>query len=203
MKLKGKLALVLIVILLLIGCGKEETKLEETAELTQDVVEETETVGEENVEVPETDQAEEESEEEEKATKEQEETTNEMPEAQIVATVADIYAFLDYSETLENPAILVYNEKEGYIINMGEGEYYQLKSGDRIFEFWSDRVITARTNLHMLEETSMRGTLYESIIEYSESDELPLETVLVVFFTEDEYEGEYFHLTCYLSPPTE
>ncbi len=202
MKIKGKLVLVLIVILLLIGCGKEETKLEETAELTQDVVEETETVGEENVEVAETDQAEEESEEEEKATKEQEETSDEMAEAQITTTVDKAGSISDYMESLDpqKPAIVIYNPDDGTIINMKEGEHYSLKEGDQIIVNISEAgvgygydldIITWRINDNL-------ETGYQLLPDYSK-----FESRQKFWFKRQKENGEILQITCYLSPPTE
>lgn len=206
MKIKGKLVLVLIVILLLIGCGKEEAKLEETAELTQNVVEETETVGEENVEVPETDQAEEESEEEEKATKEQEETTNEMAEAQITTTVDEAGSISDYMESLDpqKPAIVIYNPDDGTIINMKEGEHYSLKEGDQIIvnrnwdsiESWAFNTEVVSNEFGELSDFAV--VLYPDYTKFSENQEFYYEIWLA-----DNPNEVSQRLTCYLSPPTE
>ena len=194
MKIKGKIVLVLIVILLLIGCGKEETKLEETAELTQDVVEETETVGEENVEVPETDQAEEESEEEEKATKEQEETTNEMAEAQITTTVDEAGSISDYMESLDpqKPAIVIYNPDDGTIINMKEGDQIIVNISEAGVGYGYDLdIITGRINDNL-------ETGYQLLPDYSK-----FESRQKFWFKRQKENGEILQITCYLSPPTE
>lgn len=202
MKLKGKLALVLIVILLLIGCGKEETKLEETAELTQDVVEETETVGEENVEVAETDQAEEESEEEEKATKEQEETSDEMAEAQITTTVSNEEEFAQYTQNLDSnkPYIIIYNEKEGYIIKINNGESYHLKTDDRLFFNQSEDICSYSTNMPGKMKEYGLPTYHEIIPDYSQFGE-PQDTYYTIFLKEDPYTE--ITIDVFLYPPVQ
>ena len=129
-----------------------------------------------------------------------------IPVATVATTVSDINAFLDYAENLEDPAILIYNENEGYVINMGEGEYYQLKKDDRIFEYWSNNgPIEARTsiNLHVLDVTSMNKYIFEAVLMDDGENTSPQEVNFVVFFSEKEYDGDYFLMTCYLEAPKE
>lgn len=187
---------------LLCGCGNstDETTTSEDLPEVVEPVEAPDTEEKEEVTKP---AEEEETKQEEVVEEPTEETYNGMPAAKVATTVSDIYAFLDYAESLDEPALLIYNESEGYVINMGEGEYYQLKGNDRIFEFWSNNgAIEARSTLKPLEETSMRKNLYE-VIMTSGSNDSPQENNFVVFFTENEYDGEYFILTYYLDAPAE
>ena len=125
-----------------------------------------------------------------------------MPVAEVTKTVKDIYEFLDYVETLEEPALLIYNENEGYVINMGEGEYYQLKKDDRIFEYDTDRAVRTSDTLEAGPGTSARGYIFEKSPDYSQYDS-PHEVLYVVYFTEELEKGDYFLLTCYLDAPAE
>ena len=185
---------------LLCGCGNSEAAepVEEVPEVTEEQVTEE---PKREVQQP----AEEETAEEEVA-ESTDETYNGMTVAKPETTVSDINGFLDYAESLEQPALLIYNENEGYVINIGEGEYYQLKKDDRIFEYWSNNGPTeSRTDLylHTLNETSMNKNIFEDVLVDSEKMDSPQEINYVVFFTEKEYDGDYFLLTCYLDAPAE
>ena len=130
-----------------------------------------------------------------------------MPVATVATTVSDIDEFCDYAEKLDDPAILIYNENEGYVINMGEGEYYQLKKDDRIFEYLSNEgVVEVRTttNLHSLDGKSFYyPNLFEDVLMDDGENTSPQEVDFVVFFSEKEYDGDYFLMTCYLDAPKE
>ena len=129
--------------------------------------------------------------------------TTESPVAEADLIVSDIYEFLDYAESLGDPAILIYNENEGYVINMGEGEYYQLKSDDRIFGYDTERAIRTSNTLKGGVGTTVRGYVYELEPDYSVYDK-PHEAILAVSYTgEWENEQDYFVLTCYLNAPVE
>lgn len=111
---------------LLGGCGNsKETPAEEVPTVAaEEVTEELEKEEEQEAQQP----AEEETPaEEEKAT--------DMPEAQVTTIVDNWAGLLSYVEFLEpsEPHIIIYNEAEGYIVDMKEGECYQMKSDDRIF----------------------------------------------------------------------
>lgn len=51
-----------------------------------------------------------------------------------VTYVTDFTSIDDYMDGLgsEKPAIVIYNQQEGYLINMQEGQHYQLKAEDKI-----------------------------------------------------------------------
>lgn len=206
MKKINVLRLVLSVTLaafLLCGCGNsKEAPAEDAPEVAaeEEVTEENEVEEEEEQQsVEEETSAGEEGAEEPK----EEETSTDMPEAQVTTTVADITEFLDYAESLKEPAILIYNEKEGYVIKMGEGEYYQLKNEDRIFEKCPMEAV--KRSVSYIENSTLqniRGTIDERTYDYSKL-ESPQKINFVVFFTENEYDGDYFLLTYYLDAPAE
>lgn len=122
---------------LLYGCGnsKDEAPAKEVPEVAaeEEVTEEPEKEEEQEAQQP----AEEETLAEEEVAEEpkKEETSTDMPEAQVTTTVENWDGLLSYVEPLDPsiPHIIIYNEAEGYIIDMKEGEYYHLKSDDRIF----------------------------------------------------------------------
>ena len=133
-----------------------------------------------------------------------------MPVATVATTVSDPNAFLDYTETLKDPALLIYNENEGYVINMGEGEYYQLKKDDRIFEYMSERGVESSdtleagggTNFAKVDKVSY---VYEMKPDYTIYDSPHKVLYVVGFVAGEDYTNpeEYFLLTCYLDAPKE
>lgn len=133
-----------------------------------------------------------------------------MPVATVATTVSDPNAFLDYTETLKDPALLIYNENEGYVINMGEGEYYQLKRDDRIFEYMSERGVESSdtleagggTNFAKVDKVSY---VYEMKPDYTIYDSPHKVLYVVGFVAGEDYTNpeEYFLLTCYLDAPKE
>lgn len=198
----------IIMAFLLVGCGKAEAESEEVPEVTQQEVKEPE-VEKEEAELQEEKQKEEEPEVKEKETEAKEEVANEqgetyngMPVAQVETTVSDFYAFLDYAQTMNEPSLLIYNESEGYVIKMGEGEYYQIKKGDRIFESDTERAVSMSDTLEAGEGVSPRAYIFEMTPDYSKYDS-PHKVMYVVYFTEKQIEGDYFLLTCYLDAPAE
>lgn len=188
---------------LLCGCGNSEAAapVEEVPEVTEEQV--TEEPKEEVQQPAEEETAEEEVAEEPK----EEETSTGMPEAQVTTTVADIYSFLSYAESLDKPALLIYNQNEGYVINMGEGEYYQLKKDDRIFEYTSERSTAYSDTLEAEDRSNIAKDENKSYVnelrpDYSKYDS-PHEVMYVVYYTEEYEKGDYFLLTCYLDAPAE
>lgn len=191
-------------IFLLIGCGKEEVKLEETADLAQDEVKETE-VQEEDVAVGEAGQKEE-LEVREDEVEEQEETSDEMAEAQITTTVNEAGSISDYMESLDpqKPAIVIYNPDDGTIINMKEGEHYSLNKEDQIIVNRNWDFIESRkfdTNLVFNEFTELCDSaiiLYLNYDNFVKNQEFYYE----IWLTDNPNEDS-LKLTCYLDPPIE
>ena len=200
--------------LLLCGCGNS-TDGATTSEDVPEVVEPVEAPDtEEKEEVNKPAEEEENKQEEMKQEEAEEEPVNEpegetyngMPVAQVATTVSDIYAFLDYAEALSEPALLIYNESEGYVINMGEGEYYQLQSDDRIFEYLSEKedggssdTLEAGGGNNIAKSVEDISYVYEMKPDYSQYDK-PHKVIYKVFF---EGREKYFLLTCYLDAPTD
>jgi hypothetical protein len=54
-----------------------------------------------------------------------------------VTYITDFTSIDDYMGSLdsEKPAIVIYNQQEGYLINMQEGQHYQLDSND-VYSKW-------------------------------------------------------------------
>lgn len=135
-----------------------------------------------------------------------------MPVATVATTVSDPNAFLDYTETLKDPALLIYNENEGYVINMGEGEYYQLKKDDRIFEYRSERGVAVSDTLKADQGTNFAKVdkvsyVFEMKPDYTKYDS-PHKVLYKVWYVyeagRDHYDPEdIFRLTCYLDAPKE
>ncbi len=209
MKKRNRKNLVRLMVILTImsffmfGCSKTEVATDTNTEKEDIVVEAPETTAE--VEEPQEEAVEviEPKVEEEP----EEETYNGMPIAKAETTVSDIYEFLDYAESFAEPALLIYNESEGYVIKMEEGEYYQLKANDRIFEYLSEKEKASSDTLEAGGGTNIAkdanvSYVYEMKPDYSQYDS-PHEVLFVVYFTEEREKGDYFLLTCYLDAPTE
>ena len=213
---------VVFAMLLLCGCGasKEKSPVSEAgteveAEASAEDVGETtdaQTAGDTG-EADETDGAD----EADKADKEevgvgQAEEYKGMPVATVATTVSDPNAFLDYTETLKDPALLIYNENEGYVINMGEGEYYQLKKDDRIFEYDSERGVASSDTLEAglgtnFAKADKMSYVFEMKPDYTKYDS-PHKVLYKVWYVyeagRDHYDPEeIFRLTCYLDAPKE
>lgn len=188
---------------LLCGCGnsKNEAPVEEAPEVAseEEVTEEAEKEEIQEAQQP----AEEETPAEEEVA---DKTNNGMPVAKVETTVNNYDEFINYIYSLDNqtPALLIYNENEGYVINMREGEYYQLKKDDRIFEYLSEREKAFSDTL--MDPSNILGGEEKNIVEirpdYSQYDS-PHEVLYVVYFTEELEKGDYFLLTCYLDAPAE
>ena len=196
-----------ILVACLVGCGNQEsTTTEPTTEVEEPTVAEKPTETVEPTDEMESEEVEEKEEpKQEEVTEEPtEETYNGMPVAKVETTVDNFEEFLNYVDSLDNqtPALLIYNENEGYVINMGEGEYYQLKTDDRIFEYDSERSVAITDTLKAGAGTNIKEYLYEMIPDYSQYDK-PHKVIYKVFFTEDYQNGDCFRLDCYLDAPAE
>ena len=136
-----------LIVCLLAGCGnsKTETSTEAATEETAVAEEATEAVKEEPAAEPKI--------KEEKAVAEEsddietvseEDTTEESDSADPgeVTYITDFTSIDDYMESLDMntlPAIVIYNEQEGYIINMQMDQHYQLKPDDQILYYIKEK----------------------------------------------------------------
>ena len=187
--------------LLMAGCGNQATQevAESTVEASESTKEETaksseeQTVTEEVAEEPDEENAQTES-------AEQETQTEDRPEAQIAITVSDFNEFMKYAQEIdkEAPALLIYNEEEGYVINMGEGEYYQIKKGDRFFQVTTEKCTEAGWTLSDDPGKFLCGGIWEMTPNYSDCEGV-FEVRYLVRFSEEDYKL----LTCYMSAPEE
>lgn len=181
---------VVFITFLLCGCAnsKNDVSVEETPVVTEQQVSEAdmgETTEELKVEDTET-----------------EEPSTEIPEAKITTTVANDYEFGNYIKALdpETPHIVIYNEAEGYIIDMQEGEHYQLKSDDRIFlNVKSGSVKYRAYSIPETEYCPLEGA-WEIIPDYSQFKVGEMQYYDI--YLSDNLD-EYIELSCYLDPPTE
>lgn len=171
---------------LLCGCGNstEEVPVAEVPEVTA----EEEVVGEP------------EKEEEEVAEEPTEETSTEMPEAQ-VTTVADITEFAQYMANVDpkTPHVVVWNEAEGYLIDIKDGEYYQIKEGDRIFESWNAGVDAIWSTIPEKSHTGM-AEAFEITPDYTKFDDNH-ECIYGIYLKENPDTPIY--ITYYLDAPAE
>lgn len=186
---------------LLWGCGSAEGEPAEEAGAAEVTAEES-VIEEEKTEKTE---KEEESVEEEPAAEEEsvadEETATDMPEAQVTTMVADITEFAQYMANLDpkTPHIVIWNESEEYLIDINDGEYYQLKEGDRIFESYSDEIDAVWTTIPQTEGVGL-SRAYEIIPDYANFDS-PQECIYGIYLKEDPDTPIY--ITYYLDAPTE
>ena len=70
------------------------------------------------------------------------EAAEEQSDANAEALAEDFTSIDDYMGSLdsEKPAIVIYNQQEGYLINMQEGQHYQLKAEDKILFNFEDGI---------------------------------------------------------------
>ena len=195
---------------LLVGCGnsKAETQPEVATDETPTVEEATEEVKEEPTAEPETKEDEavtEETTSEDETVAEEttaEETTAEETDSADpgeVTYITDFTSIDDYMASLdsESPAIVIYNEQEGYIINMQEGQHYQLKSDDKIlFNFESG--IGYGFDLEIGDTCEPRNGYSVFTGDYSKISESK------EFFLKKKLDdGSIVGVNCYLASPTE
>ena len=188
---------------LLCGCGnsKNEAPVEEAPEVAseEEVTEEPEKEEIQEAQQP----AEEETPAEEEVTEEpkEEETSTDMPEAQVTTTVADITEFAQYMANLDpkTPHVVIWNETEGYLIDIKNGEYYQMKTGDRIFESDNDEIDAVWTTIPQIKGIGM-AEAYEIIPDYANFDS-PNECIFGIYLKEDPNTPIY--ITYYLDAPAE
>lgn len=194
---------------LLWGCGSAEGEAAEEAGAAEVTAEES-VIEEEKAEETEKEEqdaqqpAEKETlaEEESVAESKEEETSIDMPEAQVTTTVANFDGLCDYMVALnpETPHIVIYNEAEGYIIDMKEGEQYQLKKDDRIFlNVNSDYMKNVAYSMPDTSYQPISGG-WEIIPDYSQFKVGELHYYDI--YLSDNYD-EYVEICCYLDPPTE
>ena len=187
---------------LLCGCGNS-TDATATSEDVPEVVEPVEAPDtEEKEEVTKPAEEEEETKQEEVVEEPTEETTTEMPEAQVTTTVENFDGLVAYVQSLDpnTPHIVIYNEAEGYIIDMKEGEYYQLKKDDRIFlNVNSDYMKNAAYSIPEISYQPIAGG-WEIIPDYSKFE--TGESHYYDIYLSDNLD-EYIEISCYLDPPAE
>lgn len=112
-------------------------------------------------------------------------------------TVTDFTSFEQYMDSLdpEKPAIVIYNNEEGYMVNMQEGQHYQMKKSDELFFNFQD-AIGYGMNLELVDGG------YQPVDHNYTKANLHLDK-----FTDDQefyvIDPDDNKITCYLTPPSE
>ena len=198
-----------LIVCLLAGCGnsKTETSPEAATEETAVAEEATEAVKEEPAAEPEIKEEKAVAEEsDDNETVSEEDTTEESDSADPgeVTYITDFTSIDDYMAGLDMntlPAIVIYNEQEGYIINMQMDQHYQLKPDDQILynikenedyigmylsAYLGDGVeVYPNYGKLMLNYTKWNGEEENYFYKYEDGSEEPIGVI------------------CYLTPPTE
>lgn len=198
-----------LIVCLLAGCGnsKTETSPEAATEETAVAEEATEAVKEEPAAEPEIKEEKAVAEEsDDNETVSEEDTTEESDSADPgeVTYITDFTSIDDYMAGLDMntlPAIVIYNEQEGYIINMQMNQHYQLKPDDQILynkkenedfigmylsAYLGDGVeVYPNYGKLMLNYTKWNGEEENYFYKYEDGSEEPIGVI------------------CYLTPPTE
>ncbi len=198
-----------LIVCLLAGCGnsKTETSPEAATEETAVAEEATEAVKEEPAAEPEIKEEKAVAEEsDDNETVSEEDTTEESDSSDPgeVTYITDFTSIDDYMAGLDMntlPAIVIYNEQEGYIINMQMNQHYQLKPDDQILynkkenedfigmylsAYLGDGVeVYPNYGKLMLNYTKWNGEEENYFYKYEDGSEEPIGVI------------------CYLTPPTE
>lgn len=137
-----KMISIALIALTLFGCGAKEDAVVKTDEA--DTVEnESQDVNESSrEEVLKEDSEETESVGQTESQSNDETISMEKPEAEVTTKAANLDELVQYMVTLDptEPAIVIYNEGTGEVINVKDGERYQLRADDRIFVSQSEEV---------------------------------------------------------------
>lgn len=116
-----------------------------------------------------------------------------------VTYITDFTSIDDYMGSLdsEKPAIVIYNQQEGYLINMQEGQHYQLKAEDKIL-FNSESLIGYGFDFDI-------GDTYEPRFGYSvfTGDYSKISEDKKFFLKKKLEDGSIIEIGCYLAPPVE
>lgn len=114
-----------------------------------------------------------------------------------VTYITDFTSIDDYMGSLdsEKPAIVIYNQQEGYLINMQEGQHYQMKKTDELFLNFQD-AIGYGMNLELVDGG------YQPVDHNYTIANLNLDkfTDNQEFYIIDPNDNK---ITCYLTPPSE
>lgn len=134
------------------------------------------------------------------------ESSTELTEAQVTTTILEAGNLLDYMDSLDSkqPAIIIYNPSAGTIINIQEGQHYNLKKDDQIIinrnwdsiESWAFNTEVVSNEFWELSDFAV--VLNPDYTKFSENQEFYYKTWL----TDDPNEVSQ-KLTCYLTAPTE
>lgn len=199
-----------LIVCLLAGCGnsKTETSPEAATEETAVAEEATEAVKEEPAAEPEIKEEKAVAEEsDDNETVSEEDTTEESDSADPgeVTYITDFTSIDDYMESLDinvMPAIVIYNDQEHYIINMEEGQHYQLNAEDQILcNLKEDEsIIGLCIPVDLGDGLDVFPNYRKFIVNYSVWDG---EEKMYFYRPEDGNNKKIGIDACYLTPPTE
>ena len=211
-----------LIVCLLAGCGNsevktqletvteetasaEETTEKEEAEETSAAEEITEEAKEEATEPEVKEEAAAEETDEDKAASEENATEESNPaDPGEVTYITDFTSIDDYMAGLDMntlPAIVIYNEQEGYIINMQMNQHYQLKANDQILY----NIKEGEDEIGMY----LSAYLGDGVEVYPNYGKLMLNYSLWngeeenYFYKYEDGSEEIVGVICYLTPPTE
>ncbi len=196
-----------LIVCLLAGCGSSKTETQPEAATEETAEEATEDVKEEPVAEPETKEEEaavEETDENEAASEESTAEENDTADPGEVTYITDFTSIDDYMESLDMntlPAIVIYNEQEGYIINMQMDQHYQLKPDDQI-------LYNVKENEDYI-GMYLSSDLGDGVEIYPNYRKLMLNYTKWngeeenYFYKYEEGSKEKIGVVCYLTPPTE
>ena len=195
---------------LLVGCGnsKAETQPEVATEETPTVEETTEEVKEEPTAEPETKEdeavAEETTSEDETVAEETTAEETDSADPGEVTYITDFTSIDDYMASLDMntlPAIVIYNEQEGYIINMQMDQHYQLKQNDQIL--YNIKENESYIGMYLSADLGDGVEVYPNygklMLNYSKWDGEEEN----YFYKYEDGSEDIIGVICYLTPPTE
>lgn len=195
---------------LLVGCGnsKAETQPEVATEETPTVEETTEEVKEEPTAEPETKEdeavAEETTSEDETVAEETKAEETDSADPGEVTYITDFTSIDDYMASLDMntlPAIVIYNEQEGYIINMQMDQHYQLKQNDQIL--YNIKENESYIGMYLSADLGDGVEVYPNygklMLNYSKWDGEEEN----YFYKYEDGSEDIIGVICYLTPPTE
>lgn len=210
---------------LLAGCGNAETEsssitaVEETTDAEaateseaaeNEAAEEqsdanAETLAEENssTETTDTDTTDSSDEAEETESDTTAEATDTASDPGEVTYITDFTSIDDYMGSLdsEKPAIVIYNQQEGYLINMQEGQHYQLDSNDVILR--NIKKTDPYYDITFRVDLGMGDIVYPQYKQFIPDYSKWVKEEEFYFEIYDKEGNELGGVTCYLTPPSE
>ena len=120
-----------------------------------------------------------------------------------VTYITDFTSIDDYMGSLdsEKPAIVIYNQQEGYLINMQEGQHYQLDSNDVILR--NIKKTDPYYDITFRVDLGMGDIVYPQYKQFIPDYSKWVKEEEFYFEIYDKEGNELGGVTCYLTPPSE